>query len=239
MSLKANMKTQLTLLSIVLMASLSQAQTETEIDKTSRWKVGVLFSPDINYYDRYENQTDGTRKKVPKSSFGNSTGLNIEYALSKRLSLLGGINYSYKLFKPDIPLYGVLHPETGEFFNGVLLTNRKLHSVEMPLYLKYSLLQDRRKVNPYLFLGANAGIKITEVNTYQFINGTGEMTLRFKEIGLYDLWPEFGFGLDYQVSERFSVGFQLTMRLNTNGMIYGTAPAVGRMGIGVVLRYRF
>jgi len=136
---------------------LSQAQSAT----AGRFSIGVTIAPELSY--RHVNASDSTgwikdiSNDVDIQKFGYSTGANILYSISSRLSVESGAFYTNKGWKTkEVPLINeyVQSPSNGPgpVISGSIRAMYSFNYLDIPLKVNYVFLNKRVK------LFATAGI---------------------------------------------------------------------------------
>lgn len=201
-------KTILILVILFITSLLSYAQSDPDTTQKSKYFAGIYISPDLNFYNRW-----GKKKKINKVNFGYTIGLISELSLSKRLSLTFGLNYSLKIYKPNLRFFGV-YTENDELIKYPLLIKQNLNLLEIPLNIRFKIQNDNSQLVPYIFAGANTIFQIFSINTYLYDNDTKEITINDNKFKLLDLAPELGLGVEHIISQKVRLSLQSLLRFN-------------------------
>jgi len=189
---------------------LSCQQSDPDTTQKSKYFAGIYISPDLNFY---KSRSLEKKKEINKVNFGYTIGLISELSLSKRFSLTFGLNYSLKIYKPNLRFFGV-YTENDELIKYPLLIKQNLNLLEIPLNLRFKIQNDNSQLIPYIFAGASTFFQIFSINTYLYDNDTKEIEIKDNKFEMLDMLPELGLGIEYFISNNVKINIQPTLRFN-------------------------
>ncbi len=218
----------LLLLAFTSISLLSFSQKPDSV-KTTKWAVGLTYSPDFCYRTSYNKDNQSTYSNIEeKPKFGFTTGINLLYRFMDKIGIEFGVLYSTKGQKLNTESYKWINPDdlqdpTVPNYNAsyaVVGANRKTkytyQYVEVPLKVNVYLINKKLKVFPSVGCSVNifAGKKTESVFDYEdgrheteksnYYNIKSNHTAEFAVLA--------GVGITYDITNKLFVKFEPSYR---------------------------
>lgn len=227
------------LITIIIIISTSIIWSQEKIDYKS-WNLGINFSPEIGYrYLRTDskdtmmnyiiNQRDN--QEIPATMF--SSGLSIEYRISKSFSVKSGFHYTLRGEKTKDLGYGSDYNGFGTYIEKMIFKNR-YHYIGVPI-IGSIYLMNKVKIQLYSSIGvgfdflylraSRSTIKIhneEEENNFQKEKPNDD---GFNDYNIFNPSGLLSFGLDLKIGNksklRIEPNFKISMLPMVNAPIEG------------------
>lgn len=186
----------------------------------NRFGLGVTGSPDMNFY-KYSAEKFRDDERSNKISIGYSAGIVLNYRLNDRVDLYSNVVYASKYYSPD------------RLFHFGILRNVKMKTLDIPLNLKYNLIELKNTADRiYLLGGLTYQIELVKKADYDFFNGYDNSYDFISEQNY--LIPNIGAGVEKNWNENNLIRIQLNYRLLKCHCEY-LNPLIDKFGIEIAL----
>ncbi len=205
--------------------------------KQNRIKIGVIYSPEINYRTLKSNGLDSNNywlvdfnNSNDRPKFGQTFGVDVLFQLSKSFSIETGVQYTNRGFQTKLtPLtFGDnIDPRKGFMYttgNNPWLDNTSMKSIysfyylDIPVQLNFTA--GKRKARFYSSIGLNCSF-LLKAETTLYLKSEDEAVRESSEtihgFRPFNLSPTVAMGIDYQYNE------SLNFRVAPSGK-YGLSP---------------
>jgi len=184
--------------------------------------VGIYVSPDIN---RATSILVGNK---PVNNFGVTLGLSFQTSLSKRLSVLYGLQYAPRRvsFKGNF-----IFVDKGNAINITSIKSRQ-QFLEVPLQLRFALSGRGARLTPYVQAGVVGHWRTSIRNEYS--NDRGKQFEGEPQPSQFELSPEVGVGVAYRINDNLGLNVQPTLRMQLENPTF-----ISRIGLGTTLFFKF
>jgi len=191
--------------------------------ETSHWKVGIYGASNINFYERTSWQETSIIDTKTATNGGFTVGINTQYTFYKNFSIITGVNYSYTLIKPN--LFFEYTPPTYPYIKYPVKSG--LNFGEFPFYINYKIGNDTNRISYNLLAGGNYFWHLSTQNTYYNGNKYGGSKYNSHlQLGI-------GAGIDYKLSEKSNIRFDVTTNFKIKKALYLPRP---RLSFSITLQ---
>lgn len=205
------MKTMCTLLFVLLFSSLSaQSSVRLSIIAGADWNKSNYTFP-----GGFTNESLG--EELP---LGHTLGARLRVDLGNQFAFSTGLNYSKKVFHPELMLggvYGTLlvdpEDESSVLFNPYL-EKHDFGLLQLPLHLQYQFSKNGSNLRPYLMIGFTGQFRLNERETYRdtFVDADAteglSLAIDESEFGFFGLYFDLGLGFNIKITERLGLLFE-------------------------------
>jgi hypothetical protein len=223
-----------TLLALTCLISTSLCAQETNSSLTlahsKKFNIGVVFSPDYCFRTIKDNEgstitnsivNNRESNEAPKTSY--TMGLIATYIAGHKISISLGLQYSNKGYKTvlkdlvygDIidPRKGFIYPTVGSTPKQIQLTDQ-YHYLDIPVKLNYILGNGKLCFISTAGITANILLRTSTKLRYTYADGSKDTKTEKYDYGAnrFNLSPEIGIGLCWNVSPGSSLSFVPTFR---------------------------
>lgn len=206
----------------LLLCGILSAQTPDSL-KTKKWAIGITYSPDFCFRQKYASRTALYSGEKEKPKAGMTAGVNFLYKLMDRIGIETGLLYSTKgekVYSPSVNWVtpdgnGTYDPSIPNYSGGITYKPAKSNStytyqyLEVPLKISWYAINDKLKLFPSLGVSANVFLGKKTVTEYEFDEGGSEKTTSKKfdsrNIPVVDMALLVGVGLSYDVSKNIFI----------------------------------
>lgn len=194
--------------------------TTSEISGQNRISIGIGGGPDLNFY-KYSNFKYKDNERSDRISLGFSTGIIMNYKLSKKKDLYSNVVFSMKNYAPD------------RLFNFGVIRTVNMKTIDIPLNIKYTLKElNGWMKNIYLLGGLTYQIEVYKNAKYDWFNGYDE-SYNFIKKNNY-LFPNIGIGTEKELNKKTFLRIQLNSRFLKCHCEY-LNPTIDKIGIEILL----
>jgi hypothetical protein len=166
------------------------------------------------------------RNRYEAPMFGYSGGVNILYQFSKHISAEAGVQYSKKGYAmkthdlyfgdPIDPRNGITYTNPGGNSSGLvnIKTRYNHHYLDIPVRALFTIGKKRMRFSSSIGITTNIPLKATQTTIIEYEDGdtkrtTNDQLYKFNRLNIS---PTVSIGVDYQLSEKFSLKAEPTFR---------------------------
>ena len=207
---------------IILLLPLTLFCETTDSSKVSKLEIGITYSPDYCYRklkpDAGSKWIADIRDTIEIGKLGYTTGLNVVYNISKKISIGTGILFSDKGEKTKKTFLG-------NSLSGSLPINNKFiyHYlyIDIPVKANYTILNGKFKL--FLTAGISTNIFLGQKTTSILYYGNRDSEKRKTNVSSDFSKINFayivGFGIDYPVTDKLNFKLEPLFRHSINSVI--------------------
>ena len=210
---------------ILLLVSVSLAGQETNEPPDSKLRIGVSFSPNYSYRvlksDAGSNFVPDMRNEQEIPKFGYSAGLSVVYTLNQNISLESGVLFTDRGEKTnELDFSGIdtiyNYPKNGKI---------SYHYQYLDIPVKINIILLRNNFSIFFSGGVSANFLLNE---FHRVKGEKNDGSEFEEktdddrLEPFNLQLLIGAGVDYNLTENFSIRFEPVFRRSVISIVDAT-----------------
>lgn len=191
--------------------------------------IGLNFSPDYSFRTLKLKNTDiyeyyryfESRNRSEKPKLGYTTGLNINFHLSKRFSVGTGLFFSDKGERIEAENILISSSSTPDPTLANLNVNRHYYYLEVPVKLDFYLLTGKTKLYISGGLAGNFFLVQRSVAKIDYLDGRSEKHSGSQREGFATINPSFigGMGVSYDINQKLILRMEPTYRRSIKSII--------------------
>jgi hypothetical protein len=213
-----------------------ETNTPTTTQETNKLLIGFNFSPDVGY----------NLSNDYKPTFVYTTGINLNYNISKYIDFEIGTQYSKKGYNKITTLdWSVMFPSANSPYwnlqSNEFKTTFKYHYIDIPVRAIFSSGKSKIQFVTSVGITTNILIKASVTSIYHHKDGSKERDTYYDNIDhlkKVNITPTISAGIAYQISDKLKLNIEPTQRFGLfNTRKYGVKNYLWSTGLNITCYY--